>query len=232
MLIFLARGARAGALSLAHENITRLIAPASLLFTGATGFFSSCHQAELRQEGTEKTANEECRRHRDCYPLARVRYHPLVTLLEVKPQTKCFGCTEGQHKRGQGTKKRQQNAQNLNVKKKTEKLTLRSLRALVGHSAQQHAQACCCAIQSSQADSIRKRYGGLDSHWLVSCPASTTFMSLLVVRITRPPSLAVWHRGRSHRRPIRSGSPNRKHFASLGLKSELAGSGPIPKNQI
>ena len=41
---------------------------------------------------------------------------------------------------------------------------------------------------------------------------------VLVVRIARPESLAIWHRGRSHRRPNRSGSPNRRHFASLGLK--------------
>ena len=40
----------------------------------------------------------------------------------------------------------------------------------------------------------------------------------LVVRIARPTSLAVWHR-RSHRRPNRSGSPNRKHFESLDLKT-------------
>ena len=40
----------------------------------------------------------------------------------------------------------------------------------------------------------------------------------LVVRIARPASLAIWHRGRSHRRPNRSGSPNRRHFASLDLK--------------
>ena len=40
----------------------------------------------------------------------------------------------------------------------------------------------------------------------------------LVVRIARPTSLAIWHRGRSHRRPNRSGSPNRRHFASLDLK--------------
>ena len=32
-------------------------------------------------------------------------------------------------------------------------------------------------------------------------------------------SLAIWHRGRSHRRPNRSESPNRRHFASLDLKS-------------
>ena len=40
----------------------------------------------------------------------------------------------------------------------------------------------------------------------------------LVVRIARPTSLAIWHRRRSHRRPNRNGSPNRKHFASLDRK--------------
>ena len=40
----------------------------------------------------------------------------------------------------------------------------------------------------------------------------------LVARIARPESLAIWHRGRSHRRPNRSGSPNRRHLASLDLK--------------
>ena len=38
-----------------------------------------------------------------------------------------------------------------------------------------------------------------------------------MVRIARPESLAIWHRGRSHR-PNRSGTPNRRHFASLDLK--------------
>ena len=42
----------------------------------------------------------------------------------------------------------------------------------------------------------------------------------LVVRIARPTSLTIWHRGRSHRRPNRSGSPNRRHFASLDLKKD------------
>ena len=41
----------------------------------------------------------------------------------------------------------------------------------------------------------------------------------LVVRIARPELLVIWHRGRSHRRPNRSGSPNRRHFASLDLKN-------------
>ena len=40
----------------------------------------------------------------------------------------------------------------------------------------------------------------------------------LVVRIARPASLAIWHRGRSRRRPNRSRSPNRRHLASLDLK--------------
>ena len=48
-----------------------------------------------------------------------------------------------------------------------------------------------------------------------SCPL---LLSILVVRIARPESLAIWHRGRSHRRPNRSGSPKRRHFASLDLK--------------
>ena len=39
-----------------------------------------------------------------------------------------------------------------------------------------------------------------------------------MARIARPRSLAIWHRGCSHRRPNRSGSPNRRHFASLDLK--------------
>ena len=38
-----------------------------------------------------------------------------------------------------------------------------------------------------------------------------------MARIARPTSLIFWHRGRSHRRPNRSGSPNRRHFASLDL---------------
>ena len=42
--------------------------------------------------------------------------------------------------------------------------------------------------------------------------------TFLVVRIARPTSLAIWHRKRSHRRPNRSGSPNRRHFASLDPK--------------
>ena len=39
-----------------------------------------------------------------------------------------------------------------------------------------------------------------------------------MVRIARPTSLATWHRGRSHSSPNRSGSPNRRHFASLDPK--------------
>ena len=45
-----------------------------------------------------------------------------------------------------------------------------------------------------------------------------TCLNLLVVRVARPTSLAIWHRGHSHRRPNRSQSPNRRHFASLDLK--------------
>ena len=41
-----------------------------------------------------------------------------------------------------------------------------------------------------------------------------------MVRIARPTSLAIWHRGCSHRRPNRNGSPNRRHFASLNLKKQ------------
>ena len=40
----------------------------------------------------------------------------------------------------------------------------------------------------------------------------------LVVCIARAASLAIWHRGRSHRRPNRNESPKRRHFASLDLK--------------
>ena len=40
-----------------------------------------------------------------------------------------------------------------------------------------------------------------------------------MVRIARPTSLAIWHRGRWHRRANRSGSPNRRPFASLDLKN-------------
>ena len=43
--------------------------------------------------------------------------------------------------------------------------------------------------------------------------------SILVVRLARPTSLAIWGRGRSHRRPNRSESLNRRHFASLDLKN-------------
>ena len=52
--------------------------------------------------------------------------------------------------------------------------------------------------------------------------AKTAFSaSPLVVRIARPTSLAIWHRGRSHRRPNRNKSPNRGHFVSLDLKNML-----------
>ena len=43
----------------------------------------------------------------------------------------------------------------------------------------------------------------------------------VVVRIARPTSLAIWHRGRSHRRPNRNKSPNRRHFASLDHKKNM-----------
>ena len=54
---------------------------------------------------------------------------------------------------------------------------------------------------------------------------------LLVVRIARPASLAIWHRGRSHRRPNRSESPNRRHFASLDLKKRADFSHRRPTSQ-
>ena len=38
-------------------------------------------------------------------------------------------------------------------------------------------------------------------------------------RIAQTTSLAIWHRGCSNRRPNRSESPNRRHFASLDLKN-------------
>ena len=44
------------------------------------------------------------------------------------------------------------------------------------------------------------------------------FLPILVVRVARPALLAIWHRGRSHRRPNWRESPNRRHFASLDLK--------------
>ena len=53
----------------------------------------------------------------------------------------------------------------------------------------------------------------------------------LVVRIARPESLAIWHRGRSHRRPNRSGSPHRRHFASLDLKKHPDSSHRRPTSQ-
>ena len=54
---------------------------------------------------------------------------------------------------------------------------------------------------------------------------------VLVVRIARPTSLAIWHRGRSHRRPNRSGSPNRRHFASLDLQKHANFSHRRPTSQ-
>ena len=53
----------------------------------------------------------------------------------------------------------------------------------------------------------------------------------LVVRIVRPASLAIWHRGRSHRRPNRNESPNRGHFASLDLKKHADFSHRRPTSQ-
>ena len=53
----------------------------------------------------------------------------------------------------------------------------------------------------------------------------------LVVRTARPASLAIWHRGRSHRRPNRSESPNRRHFASLDLQKHADFSHRRPTSQ-
>ena len=53
----------------------------------------------------------------------------------------------------------------------------------------------------------------------------------LVVRIARPASLAIWHRRRSHRRPNRSESPNRRPFASLDLKKHADFSHRRPTSQ-
>ena len=52
------------------------------------------------------------------------------------------------------------------------------------------------------------------------CPsASQRFVFFLwYVQWRRPISPAICHRGRSHRKPDRSGSPKRRHFASLDLK--------------
>ena len=41
----------------------------------------------------------------------------------------------------------------------------------------------------------------------------------IVVSIARHTSLAIWHRGGSHRKPDRNESPSRKHFALLDIKS-------------
>ena len=57
------------------------------------------------------------------------------------------------------------------------------------------------------------------------------WVPLLVVRIARPASLAIWHRRRSHSRPNRSGSPNRRHFASLDLKKHADVSHRRPTSQ-
>ena len=67
--------------------------------------------------------------------------------------------------------------------------------------------------------------GVVDSFWIFLWPRTplNLLVLYLVVRIARPTSLAIWHRGCSHRmfsqrRPNRNGSPNRRHFASLDLK--------------
>ena len=52
-----------------------------------------------------------------------------------------------------------------------------------------------------------------------------------MARIARPASLAIWHRGRSHRRPNRSGSPKRRHFASLDRKKHADFSHRRPTSQ-
>ena len=52
-----------------------------------------------------------------------------------------------------------------------------------------------------------------------------------MLRIARPISLVIWHRGRSHRRPNCSRSPNRKHFASLDLKKHADFSHRRPTSQ-
>ena len=53
----------------------------------------------------------------------------------------------------------------------------------------------------------------------------------LVARIARPASLAIWHRGRSHRRPNRNESPDRSYFASLDLKKHADFSHRRPTSQ-
>ena len=71
--------------------------------------------------------------------------------------------------------------------------------------------------------------GALETCWEYCL--RTFKVMILVVRIARPTSLAIWHRGRSHRRPNRSGSPNRRHFASLDLKKHPDFSHPRPTSQ-
>ena len=56
---------------------------------------------------------------------------------------------------------------------------------------------------------------------LLPPPPPLPLLLLLVVRIARPASLAIWHRGRSHRKPNCNESPNRTHFASLDLKKHV-----------
>ena len=70
-------------------------------------------------------------------------------------------------------------------------------------------------------------------HVSLSFPLKALFtLPPLVVRIAPPTSLAIWHRGRSHRRPNRSGSPNRRHFASLDLKNHPDFSHRRPASQV
>ena len=70
-----------------------------------------------------------------------------------------------------------------------------------------------CALLGMTVQSCFARHAHVAQLW-----SSFNNTRGLVVRIARPTSLAIWHRGCSHRRPNRSGSPNRRHFASLDLK--------------
>ena len=72
---------------------------------------------------------------------------------------------------------------------------------------------------------------GLPGRLLIKLLRIQSFTLTLVVRIARPTSLAIWHCGRSHRMPNRSGSPNRRHFASLNLKKHLNFSHRRPTSQ-
>ena len=53
----------------------------------------------------------------------------------------------------------------------------------------------------------------------------------LVVCIARLTSLMIWRRGHSHRRPNRSESPNRRHFASFNTKMHADSSHRRPTSQ-